>query len=107
MLAWYINDQKADISLLQPFMESTLDGFGFKLYQRSLEIRFRIDKRINPFITDGKVHMKCVAQIRKIPSQIREANHIFYVSPQDSLKNSMLMTHWKNSGEPFERVQRA
>jgi hypothetical protein len=103
MLAWYINDQKADISLLQPFMESTLDGFGFKLYQRSLEIRFRIDKRINPFITDGKVHMKCVAQIRKLPSQIREANHIFYVATQDSLKNSMLMTHWKNSGEQMMR----
>lgn len=99
-LAWYINEQKADSNLLQPFQESTIEAYGFKLHQRSLEIRFRIDKKINPFITDGKVHMKCVAQIRKMPSQIRESNHIFYVSSLDDLKNQKLI-NWKNSGKYF------
>lgn len=98
LLAWYINDQKADSNLLQPFQESTIDAYGFKLHQRSLEIRFRIDKKINPFITDGKVHMKCVAQIRKIPSQIRESNHMFFVSSWDDLRNQKLI-NWKNAGE--------
>jgi len=123
ILSWYINEQKvgldteivcvcvhnvpllplsfhsqADSNLLQPFQENTVDAFGFKLHQRSLEIRFRIDKRVNPFITDGKVHMKCVAQIRQMPSQIRESNHIFYVSSWDDLRNQKLI-NWKNSGE--------
>lgn len=79
-------------------MESTLDAYGFKLHQRSLEIRFRIDKKINPFITDGKVHMKCVAQIRHMAAQMRESNHIFYVSSWDDLRNQKLI-NWKNSGE--------
>jgi hypothetical protein len=96
-LAWYINDQKADINLLQPFHESTYEAYGFKLYQRSLEIRFRIDKKINPFITDGKVHMRCVAQLRQMASQIRESNHIFYVSSWDVQQNQKLI-NWKNSG---------
>lgn len=98
LLAWYINDQKADINLLQPFQEFTIDAYGFKLNQRSLEIRFRIDKKINPFITDGKVYMKCVAQIRNIPSQSRQSNHIFIVSSQDELRNQKLI-NWKNSGK--------
>jgi hypothetical protein len=98
-MSWYINDQKADSNLLQPFQESTLDAYGFKLYQRSLEIRFRIDKRGSPFITDGKVHMRCVAQIRQLPSQIRESNHNFFVSSWDDLRNQKLI-NWKgNSGE--------
>ncbi|CRK89280.1 CLUMA_CG003039, isoform A [Clunio marinus] len=95
-LAWYINDQKADMALLQPFHESTIEAYGFKLHQRSLEIRFRIDKKINPFITDGKVHMKCVSQIPHIASQMRESNHIFYVSSWDELRNQKLI-NWKNS----------
>ena len=102
-MSWYINDQKADSNLLQPFQESTVDAYGFKLYQRSLEIRFRIDKRINPFITDGKVHMRCVAQIRQMPSQIRESEHIFYVSSWDELRNQKLI-NWKSSGE-FTRLK--
>lgn len=99
IMSWYINEQKADPSLLQPSQEMTHDAFGFKLYQRSLEIRFRIDKRINPFITDGKIHMKCVAQMRQMASQLRESNHILYVSSIDDLRNQKLI-NWKgNSGE--------
>jgi hypothetical protein len=97
-LAWYINDNKAAQELLQPFQESTIDAYGFKLHQRSLEIRFRIDKQINPFITDGKVHMRCVAQIRNLPLQIRESNHIFYVSSWD-VSNNQKLINWKNSGK--------
>lgn len=103
VMSWYINDQKADVNLLQPYQESSFDGYGFKLYQRSLEIRFRINKRMNPFISDGKVQMKCVAQIRQMPSQIRESNHMFYVSSIDELRNQKLI-NWKgaNSGEFYE-----
>jgi hypothetical protein len=97
ILAWYINDNKAAQEFLQPFQETTIDAYGFKLHQRSLEIRFRIDKQINPFI-DGKVHMRCVAQIRKLPLQIRESNHIFYVSSWD-VSNNQKLINWKNSGE--------
>ena len=96
ILAWYINDNKAAQELLQPFQESTIDAYGFKLHQRSLEIRFRIDKQINPLI-DGRVQMRCVAQIRKLPAQIRESNHIFYVSSWDTSNNQKLI-NWKNSG---------
>lgn len=96
-LAWYINDQKADAKLLQPFQELTVDAYGFKLYQRSLEIRFRIDKKINPFITDGKVRMKCVVQIRHMASQMRESHHIFSVSSWVESRNQKLI-NWKNSG---------
>lgn len=96
-LAWYINDQLADSNLLQPFQETTVEAYGFKLHQRSLEIRFRIDKKMNPFITDGKVHMKCVSQIRHMASQTRESNHIFYVSSWDELRNQKLI-NWRNSG---------
>lgn len=91
-LAWYINDQKAEPHLLQPFQESTIEAYGFKLLQRSLEIRFRIDKKVNPFITDGKVHMRCVAQIRHMPSQLRESNHMFFIS---SLENQKLI-NWSS-----------
>lgn len=101
ILAWYINGQEADSHLLQPYQESAIEGFGFKLLQRSLEIRFRIDKMINPFaidgLADGKVHMKCVTQIWKIPSHNRESSHIFYVSSLNELKNQKLI-NWKNSG---------
>ena len=97
-MSWYINEQKADPSLLQPSQETIFDAYGFKLYQRSLEIRFRIDKRINPFITDGKIHMKCVAQMRQMPSQLRESNHILYVSSWDDLRNQKLI-NWRSSGE--------
>mgnify|MGYP007092096225 CR=1 FL=1 len=102
ILAWYINEQKADADLLQPFQESTVEAYGFKLHQRSLEIRFRIDKRINPFVSnDGKVHMRCVAQIKHMPNFVRESNHIFYVSSlglDAELRNQKLI-NWKNSGE--------
>jgi hypothetical protein len=97
MLAWYINDNKASPESLQPFQESTIDAYGFKMHQRSLEIRFRIDKQMNPFITDGKVYMRCVAQIKNMPAQMRESNHIFYVSSWE-LRNQKLI-NWKNSGE--------
>jgi hypothetical protein len=101
IMSWYINDQKADANLLQPFQETTFDAYGFKLYQRSLEIRFRIDRRgsSSPFIGDGKVHMKCVSQIRQLPTQIRESNHIFFVSSLDDLRNQKLINWKSNSGE--------
>jgi hypothetical protein len=99
MMAWYINDQKADPSLLQPSQETTHDAYGFKLYQRSLEIRFRIDRRVNPFITDSKIHMKCVSQLRQMASQLRESNHILFVSSWDDLRNQKLINWRSNSGE--------
>lgn len=98
IMSWYINEQKADPILLQPSHETTVDAYGFKLYQRSLEIRFRIDKRINPFITDGRIHMKCVAQMRQMASQLREANHLLYVLSWEDLRNQKLI-NWRNSGE--------
>ncbi|XP_070502821.1 uncharacterized protein [Chironomus tepperi] len=104
IMSWYINEQKADPSLLQPSQETIFDAYGFKLYQRSLEIRFRIDKRINPFITDGKIHMKCVAQMRQMPSQLRESNHILYVSSWDDLRNQKLI-NWKSSASQLQSLK--
>ena len=97
VLTWFINENNADPEFLQPFHESTIDAYGFKMVQRSLEIRFRIDKQLNPFITDGKVYMKCVAQIKHMPTQMRESNHIFYVSSWE-MRNQKLI-NWKNSGK--------
>ncbi|KAG5671332.1 hypothetical protein PVAND_001535 [Polypedilum vanderplanki] len=105
IMSWYINDQKADPSLLQPNQETTHDAYGFKLYQRSLEIRFRIDRRNHPFITDSKIHMKCVSQLRQMASQLRESNHILYVSSWDDLRNQKLINWRGNSASQLQSEQ--
>lgn len=70
-----------------------------KMYRRSLEIRFRIDKRVYPQLSaDGKLQMKCVAQIRQLPTRLMESNHILQVLTARDIKNQMLI-NWKNSGE--------
>ena len=94
LLAWYINNHRANSTLLQPFQESTIEAYGFKLHQRSLEVRFRIDNRMST--ADGKVHMRCESQIHKMPSQVREMSHTFFVSSWDSRNQKLI--NWKNSG---------
>lgn len=97
-LAWYINGMKAEAHLLQPFQESTIEAYGFKLLQRSLEIRFRVDKNINPFITDSRVHMKCVAQLRHMAAHMRESHQMFFISSLEDQRNQKYY-QYKNSGE--------
>lgn len=83
-----------------------MDGFGMKMYRRSLEIRFRIDKKIYPLLnTDGKILMKCVAHIRQLPTRMMESKHILQVLTAKDIKNQMLI-NWKNSGELFWTFRR-
>lgn len=97
-MSWYLNDQKADPSFVESTSEASLDAFGFKLYQRSLEIRFRIDKRVLQLLNaDQKLQMKCVAQMRLAPTRLMESIHVLHVSTTD-IRNQMLI-NWKNSGE--------
>lgn len=99
-MSWYLNDQKADPSFVESTSEASLDAFGFKLYQRSLEIRFRIDKKIYPLLNGehkDKLTMKCVAQIRQAPTKLMESIHTLQVSSAD-IRNQMLI-NWKNSGK--------
>lgn len=97
-MSWYLNEQKADPSFVESTSEASLDAFGFKLYQRSLEIRFRIDKKIYPLLNaENKLQMKCVAQMRLAPTRLMESIHILHVSSAD-IRNQMLI-NWKNSGE--------
>jgi hypothetical protein len=96
-MSWYLNEQKADPSFVESTSEASLDAFGFKLYQRSLEIRFRIDKKIYPLLNaENKLQMKCVAQMRVAPTKMAESIHILHVSSAD-IRNQMLI-NWKNSG---------
>lgn len=93
-LAWYINDRLAGPKLLQPYHESSIDAYGFKLLQRSLELRFRIDKKNNSFISNLYL-VKCVAQIGHLAMQMRETKHQFYVSSSDDLR----VMNMKSSGK--------
>lgn len=98
-MSWYLNDQKADPSFVELKPETTMDGFGMKMYRRSLEIRFSIDAKIYPLLLpDGKLTMKCVAQIRQLPTRMMESNHLLQVLAAKDIKNQMLI-NWKNSGE--------
>jgi hypothetical protein len=102
-LAWYINSEKADSSFLQPFHEEIIDAYGFKMYQRSLEIRFRIDERTIPYINE-KVTIRCVSQMKGLPSETRESAQIFTVATEPELKNQKLIK-WNNSGEREEKYE--
>lgn len=102
-MSWYLNDQKADPSFVHSTPETSMDGFGMKMYRRSLEIRFKIDKRIYPLLTaEGKLHMKCIAQIRQLPTRLMESNHVLQVLTSQVIKNQMLI-NWKNSGN-FHKI---
>lgn len=100
-MSWYINDQKADAIYLQPYHEQVVAAYGLNLTQRSLEIRLHIDKRIDSLVSrSGKVSMKCISQIRQMPTLIREAEHTFAVQPV--FETHLKLINWKNSGEfPF------
>lgn len=101
IMSWYLNEQKADPSFVYPSPETTMDGFGMKMYRRSLEIRFRIDKSMYPMLTvDGKIVMKCVAHIRQLPTRLMESRHTLQILTAKDIKNQMLI-NWKNSGELF------
>lgn len=97
-MSWYINDQKADSLLLQPYHEQVVVAYGLNLTQRSLEIRLRVDNRIDSLISNsGRVSMKCISQIRQMPTLIREAEHTFAVQPL--YETHLKLINWKNSGE--------
>lgn len=98
IMSWYINDQKADSHLLQPYHEQVIAAYGLNLTQRSLEIRLRVDKRIDSLVSNsGRVKMQCLSQIRQMPTLIREAEHTFAVQPL--YETHLKLINWKNSGE--------
>lgn len=99
-MSWYINDQKADQSLLQPYHELKIESNGLNLTKRSLEIRFSLSKEFVPTISNNRrVNIKCIVQIRQLPTQIREAEHTFYVKPAYEPHKLEQIINWKNSGE--------
>lgn len=99
-MSWYLNDQKADISLLQPYHELKIESNGLNLTKRSLEIRFAINKEFLASIGNNRrVNIKCIVQIRQLPAQIREADHTFYIKPAVLPHKLEQIINWKNSGE--------
>lgn len=99
ILTWYINDKKADNAYLQPFQESTVDAYGFRLYQRSLEIRYRIDNQFyasSNLNREVEVSMRCVAQLQKLPSIARDTRVVFTVYSNDI---DPKIQRWGSSGE--------
>lgn len=99
-MSWYINDNKADSSLLQPYHELKIESNGLNLTKRSLEIRFTLNKEIVPIISNNRrVNIKCIVQIRQLPTQIREAEHTFYIKPAYEPHKLEQIINWKNSGE--------
>lgn len=101
VLTWYINDKKADNSFLQPFQELTVDAYGFRMYQRSLEIRFRIDNQFYASSNQDRqveVSMRCVAQLQKLPSIARDSKIIFTVYSNDV---DPRIQRWGSSGKLY------
>jgi hypothetical protein len=98
-MSWFINNEKADPTLMQPYHEQRETAYGLNLTQRSLEIRFRLNKLLSPFLANSRrIEMKCIVQIRQIPSHIREAKHTFFIqSPHEN--THLKLINWKNSGE--------
>lgn len=99
ILTWYINDKKADNAYLQPFQENTVDAYGFRIYQRSLEIRYRIDNQFyasSNLNREVEVSMRCVAQLQKLPSIARDTRVVFSVYSNDI---DPKIQRWGSSGE--------
>jgi hypothetical protein len=98
VMSWFINNEKADPTLMQPYHEQRVEAYGLNLTQRSLEIRFRLNKILNPFIANSRrITMKCIVQIRQMPAHLREAEHTFVIHPPHE-NTHLKLINWKNSG---------
>lgn len=84
---------------LQPQRERIDESDGFQLYSRSLEIRFRIDRKM---FTDNsaRIKLKCIAKIKEMQTSHRESVVTIYVPSMDQLSNQKLI-NWRNAGKSF------
>lgn len=80
---------------VQPLREHITEADGFRLYSRSLELRFRLHKTIFGE-NNSRVKLKCVAHIREVPKAIKESVATIHVPSMDELTNQKLIT-WRSS----------
>ncbi|XP_063704183.1 uncharacterized protein LOC134833697 [Culicoides brevitarsis] len=93
---WYINDMKVPNDWVQAQREQITETDGFRLYSRSVELRFRLYKNIFGE-NNSRVKLKCVAHIREVPKAIKESVATIHVPSMDELTNQKLIT-WRSGG---------
>lgn len=82
---------------VQAQREQITEADGFRLYLRSLELRFRLHKNIFGE-NNSRVKLKCVAHIREVPKAIKESVATIHVPSMDELTNQKLIT-WRSAGK--------
>lgn len=85
--------------------EVITDADGFRLYSRSLEVRFQL---VRAFFAENnaRVKLKCVSQVREMPTAIKESVVTIYVPSMDQLSNQKLI-NWRSGGEYIESAPTA
>lgn len=86
---------------MQAQREQITEADGFRLYSRSLELRFRLHKNIFGE-NNSRVKLKCVAHIREVPKAIKESVATIHVPSMDELTNQKLIT-WRSAGKINKR----
>jgi hypothetical protein len=79
-----------------PDQETTIENDGFLLRFRTLEMRFFLDRKIDRNLR-GKINLKCIATMDKLPDVIRESNAVIYVLDQNELRNQRLTNYYRQS----------
>lgn len=70
---------------------------GFRVFSRSLELRFRLFRKLFDE-NNSRIKLKCVAHIREVPKAIRESVATIHVPSMDELTNQKLIT-WNAAGK--------
>lgn len=78
-------------------MEQVIDSDGFRLFSRSLEVKFQLQR---VFFTENsaRVKLKCVSHVREKPTIIKESVVTIYVPSMDQLSNQKLI-NWRSDGK--------
>lgn len=77
--------------------EQVIDSDGFRLYARSLEVKFEL-QRVFFNENSARVKLKCVSLVREMSSAIKESVVTIYVPSMDQLSNQKLI-NWRSDGK--------
>lgn len=82
--------------------EQIIDEDGFRLYARSLEVQFPLE-RVYFAENSARVKLKCVALVREMPTAIKESVVTIYVPSMDQLSNQKLI-NWRSEGKLLTKL---
>ncbi|XP_063704191.1 uncharacterized protein LOC134833703 [Culicoides brevitarsis] len=102
ILNWYINDIRAPHEWVQVLREQVSVADGFRVYSRSLELRFRLFRKLFDE-NNSRIKLRCVSNIREVPRAIRESVATIHVPSMDELTNQKLIT-WSSADQKFTRL---